>query len=72
MKTVWIIEGWFGDIEWIESVWANEADAEAEVNRLMKARRSVMLLDDHFAQGLCKFTAVEHAVQTSNQEKEEA
>jgi hypothetical protein len=62
--TVWIIEGWFGDVEWIEAIYATGAAAEKRVDELRVRRRSSVLPDDHWIQGLAKFAAVEHKVLT--------
>lgn len=35
---VWIVLGWFGGNEWIESVWATKEAAEAESARLWETR----------------------------------
>lgn len=59
---VWIIEGWFGGIEWIEAVYADEHKANSRVEHLWLERRSFVLPEDHFAQQLCKFAAVEYEV----------
>jgi hypothetical protein len=52
---VWIIEGWFGDVEWIEEVHADEAAAEARVAELWKTRASEK--GPAYAKGLHKFAA---------------
>lgn len=59
---VWIIEGWFGDREWIEAVYADEEKANSRVEELWEERRSFVLPEDHFYQRLCKFAAIEHRV----------
>lgn len=59
---VYVIEGWFGDIEWIEAVYADQSKAETRVNELWVERRSSILPEDHFAQRLCKFASVEYEV----------
>ena len=59
---VWIIEGWFGDQEWIEAVYATEESANRRVEELWKTRRSELYAPDHYLQGVCKFAAVAHEV----------
>lgn len=62
MKAVFIIEGWFGDIEWTEGVYSDKEKAYAVCNSLWAERRSDVLPRNHFAQGFCKFAVVEHEV----------
>lgn len=63
MDKVYIIEGWFGSDEWVESVWADRDEAIAEEQRLWVSRTSEHSGKpaDH-AKGLHKFAAVEHEV----------
>jgi hypothetical protein len=60
--TVWFVDGWFGDIEWVEAVHATKAGAEEHARRLWVDRRSEVLPADHHVQGLCKFDVTDHAV----------
>jgi hypothetical protein len=54
VDSVWIVEGWFGDIEWIEApAYATRELAEAECQRLWETRRSQHGPD--YAAGLHKF-----------------
>ncbi len=63
MVRVYIIEGWFGDNEWIEAVYASELKANERVNELWVDRRSTKLPKEwEYFQGLCKFDVVEHEV----------
>lgn len=59
---VYIIEGWFGDQEWIEAIYADQTKAEDRCNQLWADRRSSILPSDHWIQDLCKFAVVEHEV----------
>jgi hypothetical protein len=51
--TVYIIVGWFGDIEWIEEIHSNEHVAEARVRELWETRNSAR--GPEWASGLHKF-----------------
>lgn len=44
MLKVYAVVGWFGDNEWVESVWATEDAAAAEVARI-KDDRAVVTSD---------------------------
>lgn len=57
---VWIVEGWFGDIEWIEGVYEFEDNAKAECERLWETRRSDHPSVPDWCQGLCKFDVSEY------------
>lgn len=57
---VWIVEGWFGDQEWIEGIYATEELADAERARLWQSRSSDKGPD--YAKGLHKFSAEEYDV----------
>lgn len=59
---VYVIDGWFGDVNWIESIYADETKAEDRVDALWVERRSKVLPEDHYCQGLCKFGTSEHEV----------
>ena len=59
---IYIIEGWFGDVEWIEEIHLSKERAEERSNELWAERRSNVLPPDHFVQDLCKFAAVEYEV----------
>lgn len=57
---VYVIEGWFGSDEWIESIWLDETEAAAEVGRLSQTRRSERFPNTAYnypdkESGLCKF-----------------
>ena len=58
---VFIIEGWFGDVEWIEAVYNSQEDAESRCDELWIERKSENAPEE-FVQGLCKFAVVEHRV----------
>lgn len=51
---MWLLEGWFGDAEWIEGIYADESNARVELERLWSVRTS-----DHapawLNRALCKF-----------------
>ena len=51
---VYLLQGWFGDIEWLEGVYASQEKAEAEATRLRKTRTTEKPVPD-WVQGLCKF-----------------
>lgn len=59
---VWIVGGWFGDNEWIESVWATEEGATMEIARLYEDRSSEN--GPEYARGLHKFGAEEYEVRS--------
>lgn len=61
---VYIVEGYFGSDEWIESVWSTEAAADLEMQRLWLDRKSDKLAPDDYKQGLCKFDITTHEVRT--------
>jgi hypothetical protein len=62
-QAVYVIEGWFGDQEWIEAVYATKEAADAKTAELWKTRES-----EHpgkpveHARGLHKFAVVTHKV----------
>jgi hypothetical protein len=62
MARVYIIEGWFGDREWIEEVHADRETAERRSNELWAERRSNVIPPDHWIQGLAKYAVVEHVL----------
>ncbi len=51
---VFVLEGWFGDHEWLEGIYAYEEDARREHDRLWRTRRSERAPE--WCQGLCKFS----------------
>lgn len=57
---VYVIEGWFGDQEWIEAIYLDKSKAEARSKVLWETRTSSHWPDDHWIQGHCKFQVVEH------------
>lgn len=52
---VYLLEGWMGDIEWLEGVYESEEDAQAACTELWKTRRSTNPRVPEWAQGVCKF-----------------
>lgn len=59
---VYVIQGWFGQDEWIEGIYADQQKAEFKMRQLWAERRSEVLAPDYYIQGLCKFDVVEHEV----------
>lgn len=59
---VYLIEGWFGDIEWVEAIYALKEDAEAKCSELRQTRRSEKSHVPDWVQGVCKFTVEEWEV----------
>lgn len=57
---VYEVQGWFGDHEWSEGLYASEDAAQTECNRLWAERRSEHAPD--WCQGLCKFCVEEREV----------
>jgi hypothetical protein len=62
VSEVWIVEGWFGDQEWIEAVCATEEKAEEIAAERWKTRTSEKLHPQSYLQGHAKFAAVRHEV----------
>lgn len=60
MSSVYVLAGWFGDIEWIEDIYANEQEAEDECDRLWISRTSEKGPD--YATKLHKFAVEEHSL----------
>lgn len=60
-REVWLIEGWFGSDEWIEGVYATEAEAEARIDSL---DRTSERFPDKWPK-LCKFAAERYQVVAS-------
>ena len=58
--SVYVVEGWFGDQEWIEEIHATKAGAEGRVDVLWETRRSAKAPE--YAQGVCKFAVHEYAL----------
>lgn len=50
-----VLEGYFGDAEWIEGLYTNKRKAIIASAELWKHRRSEVLAADDYRQGLCKF-----------------
>lgn len=59
---VYIIEGWFGDQEWIEAVYATEAAANRRCEKLWETRTSAHEQASPHSRGLHKFAVVMHEV----------
>ena len=58
MKSVFIIEGWFGDHEWYEPfAYMSKAEAEAACDRLWATRSSEN--GPEYSRGLHKFAVAE-------------
>lgn len=57
--TVYVLQGWFGDVEWIEGIYSDETEAEDRCDALWVERTSSVLPADHYAQKLCKFAVAE-------------
>ena len=60
MKRVFMVEGWFGREEWLESIWLTDEEAQAEVNRLWETRSSP--LGPEYSKRLHKFAAEQYPV----------
>lgn len=58
---VWIVQGWFGSDEWIESVHATQESAERAVALLWETRDSEQT--PQMAKGVAKFGADPWTVQ---------
>lgn len=52
---VYILQGWFGDVEWVEGVYTSKKRAKAECARLWETRRTGYWPEDDYRQGVCKF-----------------
>jgi hypothetical protein len=50
---VYVLEGWFGDHEWIEGIYADSGKAEERCTDLWNSRSSDRAPE--WCQGLCKF-----------------
>lgn len=58
--TVHAVIGWFGDLEWIEAIYARAEDAEQACEQMWKERRSTHVPD--YVQGVCKFAVQDYEV----------
>lgn len=61
MSTVWIVTGWFGALEWIESVHATEEVADAACALL--AEDGTSAFTPAVARGIARFRADEWEVE---------
>lgn len=63
MTHVYLVVGWFGDVEWVEAVYATDEAAEAACRAAWQERRSAHAPD--WCQGLCKFGVEEWPVRVA-------
>jgi hypothetical protein len=58
--TVYEVQGWFGDHEWSEGLWASKETAEKVCEQLWSERKSAYAAPEF--NGLCKFSVEEREV----------